>query len=999
MKFYYNVVKLDKLSLLKSIRAEDVLKLQSLTVSNSLKIYFYQNLHNTEWFEFLLETNELLKILNSDSADSDNYSLQLAVSEYLKKVVFAYPRELTKFIKKVNTTNNRIIWDFAEIGVLLPAKYTAQLVSQVRKWTKNSDLSHTNFAPAIAKWFNHLVKGKKIDSALMLLNILTTPKVQKPTRKRIREVEKIVGKDRPKAIPILDYYFLQEILTKVISKLIELRPLEVSSILARSLEKTIKIEYSYNKNRSDLSHIWRPAIEDHPQNYDHFELKEVLLVTLRNTLEIVVSGDKESGLGIVKSYLKHNYSIFKRLAIHLLRLNFEEYIDVALKLSSNKKLLRSNVLYHEYYLFLKDNFKKLPKNLQNSILQAILSHDNADPKAKSELQMKQRRYYWWKQLNFFKDFLTNDNKQLFEKLQTEFREEKFRDTPAWHESYSGFKAPLTVEALEDKSNFEIWNYLKSFTPKRRGIESPSREGLAHIFCEVVKRNPERFLKEDFTPLIDIHPVYSYWLINLLGEQLKEDINSSYFKYINNILTICSRLMRLEKIPIRFTDEMGINFVGVKRRIVDVIQSLIKTHQKEFTLDYKDRIWEIIEYLCYYELDPNDTLDNKSDMDPFTLSLNSVRGAAMNTLIDYALWYAFHTKNNYGDEKRPNRFTGEERIKYLLEDKLVKTNDPSLAIHSTFGVFLSNLAYLNYEWVKENLNKIFPPEKENDIYWRTAWAGYINASRFYSDLFNLLKPQFERAIEYHLEGRKLIASGFGRAPEEALSEHLIVACLNNLDSIKRKNSLLKKFIEIPHNPSITHAVQFIANLAKDDERIFFDDPSFNRKSFWSQAKEFWRIRIDIVKKELRKKNRKDEEDEFDREFSRYISWLDDLPEKVTLKELEPLLTETININQRGWQLPNFIVYLSKQSENFPLIAIKLFEKLMHTKAPSYFFNGKEKEIETILANAIKTKKNEAYYYADIISNKFGELGNYYFKDFWMKNLKDKKITIKPGLKKK
>lgn len=150
-----------------------------------------------------------------------------------------------------------------------------------------------------------------------------------------------------------------------------------------------------------------------------------------------------------------------------------------------------------------------------------------------------------------------------------------------------------------------------------------------------------------------------------------------------------------------------------------------------------------------------------------------------------------------------------------------------------------------------------------------------------------------------------------------------------------------------------------------------------------------------------KRKAKEEDAFDREFSRYISWLDDLPDDVTLKELETLLADTIKINRRGWDLPNLIEYLSKHSELHPLIAVRLFEQLTRTDAPTYFYQGKEQEIEVLLTNAIKTKKNEAYYYADQIVNKFGEWGNYYFKDFWKANLKEKKISrLKtPMLKKK
>lgn len=142
----------------------------------------------------------------------------------------------------------------------------------------------------------------------------------------------------------------------------------------------------------------------------------------------------------------------------------------------------------------------------------------------------------------------------------------------------------------------------------------------------------------------------------------------------------------------------------------------------------------------------------------------------------------------------------------------------MAIHSVFGVYLANLAYLNYKWVERNIDSIFPSEKNKEIYWMTAWGGYINATRFYNDLFKLLKLQFERAVDYLSSGKQMITSGFGRSPEDSLSEHLVVACLNGQDDIIKPNSLLRRFARIPNNPSATHAVQFIANLAKD-EMIF------------------------------------------------------------------------------------------------------------------------------------------------------------------------------------
>jgi len=989
-KTFYNVaILLDELSTKKDITLSDYSNLKSLLSKTELRIYFYRNLSNHTWFDILNETNEFYDILNQDSKENSVFILQIAVSEYLQKIAPSNSDQIVELIKRVIPNNSSVVWNFVQVGLKLDPKQTSKLVAEVKKWLSDPNLSSTVFDSEIIKWIQYLSSGNQLDAAFRLLKILTTPKIQKPSKVRDKKVEKIIGKDRSKPIPAIEYYYLQQLLSEGLSELIERDPLKLSRILQSSLEKSIRIEYGHIKGGFDLSYIWRAAIEEHPQNYEHYELNDALLVALRNSTEELVKRDTASGMVFIKEYLKHKYSIFRRLAIHLLRLNYENYSNIIKQFIKNKKLLKETDISHEYYILLRDIFEKLELSERKFIIDSIREIKSYDRKAKTEIQQKQIRYHHLGKLHFFEKYLDADDKIYYDQLKQEFEGEKIRDTAVYHESYTGERSPLTLEEINKKDLVELWDYFRSFRKTRKDFDAPSPEGLARIFAAAVKKNPHKYLKEDLTPLTLLKPNYSYWFMNDVNELYKSEKYPELVSYIENLLDFINRIIRIENIPKRFTDDMGINFNGVKRRSLDFVQSLIKTQQKESTAKYQDKIWEIIDYLCYFEWDPEKSIENsKTNMDPYTLAINSVRGNAIIAVIDYALWYASLTKGNYStDIKNPNRLIGEERIQKLLDDKLTnKQDDPSLAIHSVFGVYLANLAYLNYEWVKANIDKIFPKEKDKEVYWSTAWGGYINASRFSTDLYRLLKTNFEKAIGYLSRGDKMIPSGFGRSPEDALSEHLVVACLNGKDDIRKSNSLLRKFAEIPNNPSITHAIQFVTNLFKEF-------PDEKRKSFWPQTKELWKIRINVVNNELKKKKRSDKEDEYDREFSRYISWLNNLPKNITLKELELLLLETIKINQRGWQLPNFIEYLSQNSVEYPLIAINLFEKLMNTKAPSYFFQGKEKEIENILENAINTEKSEAYYYADQIINKFGEWGNYYFKEFWKKNLEGRKI-VKP-----
>lgn len=977
MKFYNTALEIDRMIGLIKITKFHHLHLKNLLSDQSLRNYFFSHLESTNWFLVLLEHGYFNKLSTLSSKNQVSYTEQYLLCDYLKKMAPFFPNEITQIIKNSKTNNSRLVWEFTEIGILLPPKNIAQLVPNVRKWC-SLEINHaTNFGPGITKWINYLVQGNEYFTALKLLKILTTLKIQYPSQKRDKDVEKLIGRERKKAVPVMEYYWFKQMLTDGIKSLSCSKPFEAIDILAVSLERALRIEYGYIKPANDLSYIWRAAIEEHSQNFEHYDPQDALVISLRNILELVAKEYSDKTLHILKNFLSHKYSIFHRLAYHILRLNYSQYMDEINGIIKNKELLFDVTISHEYYILLRDVFQEINPDLKVFIIQSIREHERFRVDDKPEIQELQKRFYWLERLHFFEPYLEGETKEFYDSLKQEFKDEKLRDTPVWSESSTGEKSPLNISELEQMDVNDIWKYLKTFKSNKRGIDAPTSEGLARIFGEVVKRSPEKFLTNDLSPVLDLKPNYVYWFVHQIAELWKND---NYYN-VEEILTLFSRLMHYENIPDRFTDEWRTNFSGVKRRILDAIQSAIKSHQKTFPLQHKDKILEIIEYLCFYEADPQDsltTLNKKESLDSFTLSLNSVRGQAMHTLLDYALWYAFHTKDQHTEE-RPNRLKDEERVIKVLEDKLDKTKDPSLAVHSTFGMFIPYLAYLNYEWLKNNLDKIFPEQKE---YWSVAFSGYFYSSRFYTDLFELLRPQFKRAIEYLGQNNFTLSSGFGNRPEESLAEHLIIACLNDLDNVCEKNSLLRKYLKIENNSRISHSIQFIANLAKN-EKIFFTLPGLERKEFWSQAKEIWKIRITVAKRISKADKPVIEEEKLEQEFSRYFNWLDDLPLEVTLKEIESLLAETIKLNKRGWHLPDFIEYLSKQSQQYPFEAVKLFDLLLNTKAPAYFYNGKEKEIENILVASCESKIPQAKNLADKIMNRFGEMGNYSFKDLWKK----------------
>ena len=125
----------------------------------------------------------------------------------------------------------------------------------------------------------------------------------------------------------------------------------------------------------------------------------------------------------------------------------------------------------------------------------------------------------------------------------------------------------------------------------------------------------------------------------------------------------------------------------------------------------------------------------------------------------------------------------------LNEKLDKTKNPSLAVHSVLGWYFPQFIYLDKEWALENREKIFPVETEMVRYWQAAWSAYIRFSDVYTNVFPELKKQYRRALE---EFPKLEAKqGLGRSDQQ-MATHILKAYLLDmikLDSGRRPNIIV------------------------------------------------------------------------------------------------------------------------------------------------------------------------------------------------------------------
>ena len=383
-----------------------------------------------------------------------------------------------------------------------------------------------------------------------------------------------------------------------------------------------------------------------------------------------------------------------------------------------------------------------------------------------------------------------------------------------------------------------------------------------------------------------------------------------------------------------------------------------SQNKRIPYQFKKEVWQIIEILCE---DPEPTKEYEakyggSNMNPPTLALNTIRGKTMIALVDYALWVAEEKVKNDDYKRGKNLFDPE--VQDLFDKKLDKTKEISPAVHSVYGTFLANLCYLNLDWVKNNIGRIFP---EDIVYWKAAWGSYILFTRVYSDIYSMLQLEYQKAVNL-LPDNKVFDAVMGNSPEESLGEHLSIAYLNKLSTLN-KDDLMYQFFEKTTDHQRSTTIRFIGHIARR-ENLFATN-----HDLWVRAKALWQLRIELVKNNSSKI-------EVAEEFNSFINWLEFVPED--LEKMSELIKVTLAYCKPRHELTSILKYISKCIDKDIYDALIILDQLMFPMGSfTYFYD--HKEISAILEAGMKSADSKARNLSIDCINKFGEWGVYQYRN--------------------
>ncbi len=954
LPFYIKTGILDNLKEDNSPTKESVKVVVNHFDKGSYQRYFFTNFSNPNWVTPLFETG--LFDISPEPIEVKPGSFQLPDCPALKFLVqFAsqYEEIFVTITQKTITRNWRIQAKLIEGLQKISPEAASTCTFIIDSWLDSpfSEMLPKDLIPLTDRF----IDSDLVESAIQITGFILTP-VLRRTKNTYSRIDPPYGfRSHP--------FWVKEYCDKEISKLIK----EASDILLNVFQHHIEkaLELTRNIGIDDfemrVGYAWRLDIAFRSSTRSDGNITDILIDGLRDSLCSLCEVSPEIGKVKIDEFIHSKHIIFQRIAVHTLRKFGEIYPDFLEEAISHWDYTEKSEYRSEYCGLLRDQYANTSTETKTKIIEYILAGPsdiesqtlkiaqwkNHEPIEEDRIEAKER----WMQyhLALIKENLPQQLDQLLEELNTKYGEAHVDEKPKiTFSEWTTIPSPITLEELAKKDLNAIKQYFLEYKPKNEFLNS--RDSLARTFQNLVTKDPLKYL--DFaTLLIDPTIRFVYTYNYLFG--IREAVRNNRAKLTDELLSLCEFVVGQTKDP--YENPPDLHEAGLFTAQLEVAQLLNDAVQSDipyFSREQLDRIRKILITLAHHS-NPTKEDDERNEMDPITYSLNCIRGEAMYGILKYSLYLV---REKQAEDKDIKWFI-EQEIAGILDEKIDIEKESSPAVRAVIGSYLTQIYFMTEEWTKKNLNIIFPASQELDPYWIAAWDGYLISSNINKALFRHLIPQYQRGIrKLNQPNEKSFSDPSGR-----LSQHIMVAYLNDLTDFDHKNHILDLFYENAEDGLRAQAIFWLSKVL-ENEKPAVDSP------IWVKCWVLWKNRLDCAEKQEPAKN--------GQEISDYMRWLANCP--LTLDQLYPMLFKSIKYFQDLFDVMQLTSFAANFCDQSPLEAVSLLSECI-ISAKETWWNPEEAVERSILEAAMRSNNSEAKKIAIELINFRGEQGDFRWKD--------------------
>ncbi|MDO8847291.1 MAG: hypothetical protein Q7W51_02735 [Coriobacteriia bacterium] len=636
------------------------------------------------------------------TAEGKRYSSWPA-GDYLTQMasVQAAQDEVTGILETLSPTENIYAYqNVVDAAKQMSASRAARLVAQVERGIALA--SRLPSQRDVAELVSNLASGGALDEAYLL----ATPLLRLDAREGplTRDLVSQYG----------DWGF-GEACSGISGALIDADPERALSLAADLLEAAVALVNGERDAQWDMSEYWRPDIRDSDDNRDS-EPRNALVSFVRDAaLKCAVSG-RMTIAECVERLTERKPMVFTRVAIDLLAQHPANDVDLTTSyfLSGIRDDEERTSL--EMVRLQSVAYPIVPEAARDEFLRTVFEGP--------ELEEWRARFFEWKgstpsaededgyirawrarRLFPVKDCLPAEHLSEYERMA-----ETLETQPAW-DDYAQFKVrsgwgdrpPVDRETLAGMTVEELTAYLRDWAPEKEDdFLGPTIRGLASQVQSIIESDPGSFapVAPEF---LDLKQDYVNAVIRGFEQALR---NKTEFQWdgVIDLLRGCTLEHRYEYTGSGRTEgdetlaaSASLLADGMLSQVAPIPALLLPS------------VWEIL--LPVFE-DPNPTEAHEAEfggtnMDPFTLSLNTVRGKAAHALMAYMVEAAKQDGVFDLDLEDRRGISSRPEVAEKLEQLLDITNEKSLAVRAAIGARLDWIAIVDPEWLRAHWESLFP----------------------------------------------------------------------------------------------------------------------------------------------------------------------------------------------------------------------------------------------------------------------------------------------------
>lgn len=426
--------------------------------------------------------------------------------------------------------------------------------------------------------------------------------------------------------------------------------------------------------------------------------------------------------------------------------------------------------------------------------------------------------------------LSKDLKAIHDELYPEFEEIIKQPAVRFSGEFDTVvgNSGITQEEFESYNDDALIEKLQTYEPSSSLFSD--REALGKNVEAAAKNNPDRFI-----PLLSRIADVKYLYLNSIVNTFWTNINDLSSKQIGEIATALKPIFAVQP---KESEESRDYYKWARASATRFAEKAFdKNESKKEERITKSEADAVLDLVLILTRDTEPTLeyeaDEKLNLDPTSLSINTVRGQAMHALMHAMAWA----------NRNKAKTSFMDRIFAELDWHLVKANDPTQSIRAVYGWHFPLIWGNREQWAMDNKNVIFSDDELGQV----AADSYTNFSRVHPDAVKILGDVFERQIPRLSVEPDEKKRGITTERLKHLVQHLSLHYWYGQLSLD-DGSIMKSMIDTANPKHLSEMINFIGfRLYKADEnKLEIKQEEMKR------LVDLWQYVLEMVKKDTSKK---------------------------------------------------------------------------------------------------------------------------------------------------